>query len=199
MVDAVIVSTARTPIGKAFRGAFNMTHGATLGGHVVKHAVERAGIDPGEVEDVILGCATPRRRDRQQHRAPCRDPRRHAGHRVGHDGESLLLVGLADDRAGRAAHHRGRGAGRDRAAGSKSISLVQRTAERQALSPNEWLLQHKPELYMPMIETADIVAERYKVSREAQDEYALRKPAPHRRRRSRPALRRTRSCRCRPR
>src|SRR5256885_15257708 len=59
MPEAVIVSTARTPIGKAFRGAFNMTHGATLGGHVVKHAVERAGIDPGEVEDVMLGCATP--------------------------------------------------------------------------------------------------------------------------------------------
>jgi len=62
MTEAVIVSTARTPIGKAFRGAFNMTHGATLGGHVVKHAVERAGIDPAEVEDVVLGCATPRRR-----------------------------------------------------------------------------------------------------------------------------------------
>ena len=59
MSEAVIVSTARTPIGKAFRGAFNMTHGATLGGHVVKHAVERAGIDPAEVEDVVLGCATP--------------------------------------------------------------------------------------------------------------------------------------------
>src|SRR5256885_12933156 len=59
MTEAVIVSTARTPIGKAFRGAFNMTHGATLGGHVVKHAVERAGIEPGEVEDVVLGCATP--------------------------------------------------------------------------------------------------------------------------------------------
>jgi acetyl-CoA C-acetyltransferase len=62
MTEAVIVSTARTPIGKAFRGAFNMTHGATLGGHVVKYAVERAGIEPGEVEDVMLGCATPRRR-----------------------------------------------------------------------------------------------------------------------------------------
>src|SRR5205809_8052406 len=59
MPEAVIVATARTPIGKAFRGAFNMTHGATLGGHVVKHAVERAGIDPGQVEDVMLGCATP--------------------------------------------------------------------------------------------------------------------------------------------
>src|SRR5256885_10620237 len=59
MSEAVIVSTARTPIGKAFRGAFNMTHGATVGGHVVKHAVERAGIDPAQVDDVMLGCATP--------------------------------------------------------------------------------------------------------------------------------------------
>ena len=59
MPDAVIVSTARTPIGKAYRGAFNMTHGADLGGHVVKHAVERAGVEPAEVEDVILGCALP--------------------------------------------------------------------------------------------------------------------------------------------
>src|SRR6201997_1644542 len=61
MTDAVIISTARTPIGKAYRGAFNVTHGATLGGHVVKHAVERAGIDPAEVEDVVMGCAMPER------------------------------------------------------------------------------------------------------------------------------------------
>jgi len=61
MPDAVIVSTARTPIGKAFRGSFNMTHGADLGGHVVRHAVERAGIDPAEVDDVILGCGMPER------------------------------------------------------------------------------------------------------------------------------------------
>ena len=66
MSEAVIVSTARTPIGKAFRGAFNMTHGATLGGHVVKHAVERAGIEPGEVEDVVLGCATPEKPSTRQ-------------------------------------------------------------------------------------------------------------------------------------
>src|SRR6266436_7703337 len=61
MPDAFIISTARTPIGKAFRGAFNMTHGAVLGGHVVKHAAERAGVDPGEVEDVVMGCAMPER------------------------------------------------------------------------------------------------------------------------------------------
>ncbi|MFL5213790.1 MAG: acetyl-CoA C-acyltransferase, partial [Microvirga sp.] len=59
MTDAVIVSTARTPIGKAYRGAFNNTHGATLAGHAIKHAVERAGIEPGEVEDVLIGCALP--------------------------------------------------------------------------------------------------------------------------------------------
>ena len=61
MPDAVIVSTARTPIGKAYRGAFNMTHGADLGGHVIRHAVARAGVEPGEVEDVVLGCALPER------------------------------------------------------------------------------------------------------------------------------------------
>jgi len=60
MTEAVIVSTARTPIGKAFRGAFNLTHGADMGGHVIRHAVERAGIDPGEVEDVIMGCGFPK-------------------------------------------------------------------------------------------------------------------------------------------
>src|ERR1700758_5782131 len=61
MTDAVIISTARTPIGKAYRGAFNVTHGATLGGHVVKHAVARAGVDPAEVDDVVMGCAMPER------------------------------------------------------------------------------------------------------------------------------------------
>ncbi len=79
MTEAVIVSTARTPIGKAFRGAFNMTHGATLGGHVVKHAVERAGIDPAEVEDVVLGCATPEKATGVERRAARGDPRRNAG------------------------------------------------------------------------------------------------------------------------
>ena len=109
MTEAVIVSTARTPIGKAFRGAFNMTHGATLGGHVVKHAVERAGIDPAEVEDVVLGCATP---EKATGANIARLSAIRAGMPVtvsGRDGEPLLLVGPADHRDGGAAHHRGRG------------------------------------------------------------------------------------------
>ena len=80
MTEAVIVSTARTPIGRAFRGAYNNTHGAVMGGHVIKHAVERAGIDPGEVEDVILGCgypegATGRNIARLSAARPCRSQR----------------------------------------------------------------------------------------------------------------------------
>jgi acetyl-CoA C-acetyltransferase len=106
MPEAVIVSTARTPIGRAYRGAFNMTHGAELGGHVVRYAVERAGVDPGEVEDVILGCALPER-------ATGGNIARQAALRAG------LPVSVAADqnrfcssacrrRASRAAHHRRR-------------------------------------------------------------------------------------------
>ena len=124
MPEAVIVSTARTPIGKAFRGAFNMTHGADLGGHVVKHAVERAGIDPAEVEDVMLGCAMP---ERATGGNIARQAALRAGLPVtvsGHDGEPLLQFGPADHRDRGAAHHRRRGrvivAG-----GLESISLMQ--------------------------------------------------------------------------
>ncbi len=108
MTDAVIVSTARTPLCKSWRGALNMTHGATMGGHVVKHAIERAGIDPAEVEDVLMGCATPEGRNRRQHRAPDRAARRAAGHHVGRDREPLLLLGPADHRDGLAARDRRR-------------------------------------------------------------------------------------------
>ena len=84
MREAVIVSTARTPIGKAFRGAFNNTHGATMGGHAIEHAVSRARVDPGAVEDVIMGC------DGQEHRAPLRSASWPSGERGRHDGEPLL-------------------------------------------------------------------------------------------------------------
>ena len=114
MPDAVIVSTARTPIGKAFRGAFNMTHGAELGGHVVSHAVERARIDPAEVEDVILGCGYAGARDRQNIARQIGVARRLAGHRLGHDGQPLLQFGPADDCARGAAHHDRRGLGHRR-------------------------------------------------------------------------------------
>jgi acetyl-CoA C-acetyltransferase len=171
MPDAVIVSTARTPIGKAFRGAFNMTHGAVLGGHVVKHAVERAGVDPGEVEDVVMGCAMPERATGQN---IARLSAIRAGLPITVPGVTVnrfcssglqtiafaaqrIITGEADVIV---------------AGGLESISLLQEGGRPPPVK-EEWLEAHKPEIWMPMIETADIVAERYGVSREAQDEYSL--------------------------
>jgi acetyl-CoA C-acetyltransferase len=171
MPDAVIVSTARTPIGKAFRGAFNMTHGALLGGHVVKHAVERAGLEPGEVEDVVMGCAMPERATGQN---IARLSAIRAGLPVTVSGVTVnrfcssglqtiafaaqrIMTGEADVLV---------------AGGLESISLLQEGGRPPPVK-EEWLEAHKPEIWMPMIETADIVAERYGVSRQAQDEYSL--------------------------
>jgi acetyl-CoA C-acetyltransferase len=171
MPDAVIVSTARTPIGKAFRGAFNMTHGAVLGGHVVKHAVERAGLEPGEVEDVVMGCAMPERATGQN---IARLSAIRAGLPVTVSGVTVnrfcssglqtiafaaqrIITGEADVLV---------------AGGLESISLLQEGGRPPPVK-EEWLEAHKPEIWMPMIETADIVAERYVVSRQAQDEYSL--------------------------
>jgi acetyl-CoA C-acetyltransferase len=170
MPEAVIVSTARTPIGKAYRGAFNMTHGADLGGHVIRHAVERSGIDPGEVEDVIMGCALPERATGQN---IARQSAIRAGLPVTVGGmtvnrfcsSGLQTIALAAQRiiAGEASVIA--------AGGLESISLVQ--DGKSIPAPNEWILEHKSAIYMPMIDTADNVAQRYKVSREAQDAYSL--------------------------
>jgi acetyl-CoA C-acetyltransferase len=171
MPDAVIVSTARTPIGKAFRGAFNTTHGAVLGGHVVKRAVERAGIEPGEVEDVVMGCAMPERATGQN---IARLSAIRAGLPVTVPGvtvnrfcsSGLQTIALAAQRiiAGECDVIV--------AGGLESISLLQEGGRPPPVT-EEWLMAHKPEIWMPMIETADIVAERYGVSREAQDAYSL--------------------------
>ena len=171
MPDAVIVSTARTPIGKAFRGAFNMTHGAVLGGHVVQHAVARAGIEPGEVDDVVMGCAMPERATGQN---IARLSAIRAGLPVTVSGvtvnrfcsSGLQTIAIAAQRiiAGEADVIV--------AGGLESISLLQEGGRPPPVK-EEWLMAHKPEIWMPMIETADIVAERYGVSREAQDEYSL--------------------------
>jgi acetyl-CoA C-acetyltransferase len=171
MADAVIVSTARTPIGKAFRGAFNMTHGAVLGGHVVKHAVERAGVDPDEVEDVVMGCAMPERATGQN---IARLSAIRAGLPITVPGvtvnrfcsSGLQTIAFAAQRiiAGEADVLV--------AGGLESISLLQEGGRPPPVK-EEWLEAHKPEIWMPMIETADIVAERYHVSRQAQDEYSL--------------------------
>ncbi|HEV8674272.1 MAG TPA: acetyl-CoA C-acyltransferase [Methylomirabilota bacterium] len=172
MPDAVIVSTARTPIGKAYRGAFNNTHGATLGGHVIRHAVERARLEPGEVEDVILGCAMPEGA---------------TGHNIAR--QSALRAGLPVTTAGvtvnrfcssgmqaivMAAHR----VLVDRvpimvAGGLESISLVQNEHQNKFRIREPWLDEHKPEIYMTMLETAEVVARHYYITREAQDEYAL--------------------------
>jgi acetyl-CoA C-acetyltransferase len=170
MREAVIVSTARTPIGKAYRGAFNMTHGATMGGHVVKHAVERAKIAPAEVDDVIMGCALPERATGQN---IARQIALRAGLPVTVSGmtvnrfcsSGLQSIALAAQRVmtGEASVIV--------AGGLESISLVQ--DGRVPPVQDEWLLAHKPDVYMAMIDTADTVAARYKVSREAQDEFAL--------------------------
>jgi acetyl-CoA C-acetyltransferase len=170
MHEAVIVSTARTPIGKAFRGAFNTTHGATMGGHVVKHAVERAKIEPAEVEDVIMGCALPERATGQN---IARQIALRAGLPVTVSGltvnrfcsSGLQSIALAAQRimAGEASVIV--------AGGLESISLVQ--DGRATPVHDDWLLAHKPDVYMAMIDTADTVAARYKISREVQDEFAL--------------------------
>jgi acetyl-CoA C-acetyltransferase len=172
MAEAVIVSTARTPIGKAYRGAFNNTHGATLAGHVIEHAVQRAGLDPAEVEDVIMGCAMPEG-------ATGHNIARQAAIRAGLPvtvsaatvnrfcSSGLQAISIAAQRVVM-----------DRvpvvvAGGLESISLVQNEHLNAHRLQEEWLLEHKPEVYYPMLQTAEVVARRYRVSREAQDAYAL--------------------------
>jgi len=172
MSDAVIVSTARTPIGKAYRGAFNNTHGATLAGHVIRHAVERARLEPGEVEDVILGCAMPEGA---------------TGHNIAR--QSAIRAGLPVTTAGMTVN-RFCSSGMQAialaaqrvvmervpivvAGGLESISLVQNEHQNKYRMRESWLDEHKPEVYMTMIETAEVVARRYYISRETQDAYAL--------------------------
>ncbi len=169
MREAVIVSTARTGLAKSFRGSFNMTHGATMGGHVVEHAVARAGIDPGEVEDVAIGCGFPEGATGQN---IARQIARRAGLPITASGmtvnrfcsSGLQTVALAANAITQ------EGAGPMVAGGVESISLVQPEAKsvREA-----WIEENKPAIYMTMIETADIVADRYGISREYQDEYSL--------------------------
>ncbi len=171
MREAVIVSTARTPIGKAVRGAFNNTHGAAMTGHVIKHAVERAKIDPGEVEDVVIGCANP---EGATGHNIARDSVIRAGLPVTVPGETinrfcssgLMAISIAAQRI------MVDGVDVEVGGGVESISLVQFSKVKQSVT-DDWLLEHKPAIYMPMIETADIVAQRYQVTRDAQDDFAL--------------------------
>ena len=171
MVDAVIVSTARTPIGKAARGAFNLTHGAEMGGHVIRSAVERAGVEPGAVEDVVLGCANP---EGATGGNIARQAALRAGLPVTTAGMTVTRFCSSGLQAIAIAAQRivVDGAPVMVAGGLESISLVQSTLNRNFYQ-DKWLVEHKPDIYMTMIETADNVAKRYKISREQQDEYAL--------------------------
>jgi acetyl-CoA C-acetyltransferase len=171
MPEAVIVSTARTPIGRAFRGAFNNTHGADLGGHVIAAALARARLEPGEVEDVILGCATPEGATgnnlaRQSAiRAGC--PMSVPGFTLDRKCSSgLQAIVLAAQRI-----RAGEG-GVFVAGGAESISLTHHHINRNH-NRSPWISENKPELYWSMIATADTVARRYGISRELQDAYSL--------------------------
>lgn len=172
MTDAVIVSTARTPLGKSWRGSFNMTHGATLAGHAIEHAVRRAGIDPAQVEDVVMGCAL-------QQGATGYNIGRYAALRAGlpvtaggttidrQCASGLQAIALAAQRvivdqvpvmvAG----------------GVESISCVQGNMNTQFLV-DEWIKENRPSYFLSMLETAEIVAKRYGVGKDLQDEYGVR-------------------------
>ena len=171
MKEAVILSTARTGLAKSFRGAFNDTHGATMAGHVLEHAVKRAGVAPDEIEDVILGCGLP---EAATGKNIARLSAIRAGLPVSAGGvtvnrfcsSGLQAIAMAAQRvivdsvpvmaAG----------------GVESISLTQANLNQTRLE-EPWLMEHKPELYHSMIETADLVASRYGISREAQDAYSV--------------------------
>lgn len=171
MPEAVIVSAARTPIGRAYRGAFNQTPGATMAGHVVKHAIERAGIDPAEVEDVIIGCGLP---EGATGNNIGRTAALRAGCPVTVPGETIsrfCASGLDAISTG-AKRVIADGAKVIVAGGVESISMVQNDVNVHFLT-EDWLLRHAPDLYTPMLFTADFVAKKYNVSRERQDEYAL--------------------------
>src|SRR4249919_2491590 len=172
MPDAVVVSTARTPLCKSWRGAFNMTHGATMGGHALKHAIERAKLEPGDIDDVIMGCANPegatgRNIARQiALRAGC--PVTTSGMTVNRFCSSgLQTIAIASQRVMT-------GEGEIFAAGGvESISCVQNQMNTYMIN-DPWILEHKPELYWPMLQTAEYVAKTYRISREQQDQYGVR-------------------------
>ncbi|GAA6159981.1 acetyl-CoA C-acyltransferase [Ruegeria sp. HU-ET01832] len=170
MKQAVIVSTARTGLAKSFRGAFNETHGATMGGHVIEHAVKRAGIDGAMVEDVFMGCGY---------------PEGWTGANIGR--QSVLRAGLPVTTSASTvnrfcssglqtvamAAHAIVMEGAPAAIGAGVESISQMPPTRPPQSREAWLETHKPDVYMAMIETADVVAKRYGISRETQDELAL--------------------------
>lgn len=172
MKEALIVSTARTGLAKSWKGAFNMTHGATMGGHALAAAIQRAGIEAAELEDVMVGCAFP---EGANGRNIARQIALRSGCPVSVPGitinrycsSGLQSIALAAQRimSGEV--------GLVAAGGVESISCVQNEMNKYMLS-DPWLLEHKPDVYMPMLQTAEVVAKRYGISRERQDEYGVR-------------------------
>ena len=169
MTRALIVSTARTPLAKSWKGAFNMTHGATLGGHAVQHAVQRAGIEAAEVDDVIMGCANP---EGATGANIARQIALRAGLPITTSGmtvnrfcsSGLQTIAMAAQRviAGEGDVYV--------AGGVESISCVQQEMNTHMLA-DPWLVANKPEIYWNMLQTAEQVAKRYNISRDAMDEY----------------------------
>jgi acetyl-CoA C-acetyltransferase len=169
MSRAVIVSTARTPLAKSWKGAFNMTHGATLGGFVVQAAIARAGIEPAAVEDLLMGCATPEGATGSN---IARQIALRAGLPVTTSGvtvnrfcsSGLQTIAMAAQRviAGEGEVYV--------AGGVESISCVQNEANRHMIT-DPWLVEHKPEIYWSMLQTAENVARRYGVAKQRMDEY----------------------------
>ena len=172
MRDAVIVSTARTPIGKAYRGAFNDTQAQTLGGHAIAHAVDRAGVDTAEIEDVVMGAAL---QQGSTHMNVARQALIRAGLPTSVPGMSLdrqcssglMSIGVIANRIRLGEITTGV------AGGLESVSLVQTPQMNIDRLVDPWIEAHRPDIYMTMLETAEIVAARYDVSREAQDAYAV--------------------------
>ena len=172
MTDAVIVSTARTPLGKSWRGSFNMTHGATLAGHAIEHAVKRAGIDPAEVEDVIMGCAL-------QQGATGLNIARYAALRAG---MPVTAGGTTIDRQCASGLQAIAVAAQrvivDKvpvmvAGGVESISCVQANVNMTYIQ-DEWMAENRPAFFMSMLDTAEVVAKRYNIGKDVQDAYGVR-------------------------
>ena len=172
MNEAVILSTARTPIGKAYKGAFNNTHGATLAGHAVKKAIEISGVDPSTVEDCLMGCAMPE------------------GATGGNIARQIAIRGGLPVTTAGATINRFCSSGMQAitmaaqrimsneldicvAGGLESISLVQNEHQNNFMAQEDWINKNKPELYYTMIQTAEVVSKRYNISRDTQDEYGL--------------------------
>jgi acetyl-CoA C-acetyltransferase len=171
MIDVAIVSTARTPVGKAFSGAFNNTHGATLAAYAITAAVERAGIDPAEVEDVVMGCAMP---EGTTGLNIARQAALRAGLPITTAGTTLDrqcasgLQAIATAASLIASGHLSIAV----AGGLESISLVQPGLDQTTVI-DPWFQENKATLFMPMIDTAEVVAARYRIGRDLQDRYAL--------------------------